>query len=132
MVIRNSNINNRTILALNHLIEMELPAREAFKLMLISNEISTLVKIKMKAEKKIFEKYSIKDEYGNYMSAKDDQGNIIENSTKVNDIDGFNKEMEDLNSIENENSLSLIKFDDLKLDKIRPIDLMPLEFIFEL
>jgi len=132
MVIRNSNINNRTILALNHLIEMELPAREAFKLMLISNEISTLVEIKMKAEKKIFEKYSIKDEYGNYMSAKDDQGNIIENSTKVNDIDGFNKEMEDLNSIENENSLSLIKFDDLKLDKIRPIDLMSLEFIFEL
>ena len=61
IIIKNSQLNAETIEALNQLIEMDINASSAFKLTRILKEISSIVEDKLKAEKRILEKYTEKD-----------------------------------------------------------------------
>ena len=54
IVIKNSQLNNDTIVSLNNLIDMDINAKLAFRLMRIIKEVSSLVEDKVKLEKKIF------------------------------------------------------------------------------
>jgi len=56
MEVKNSQLNNDTIQALNTLIELDINAVSAFKLTRIIKDISEIVELKLKMEKKILEK----------------------------------------------------------------------------
>ena len=131
MVIKNSQLDRTTIEALNILVDLDVPSRIAFQLMRIIKEISSLVEDKLKLEKKILDKYISKDENGNPLPAIDDNGNIIPNAAKINDLSKFNSEMEELNSIETELPFNKINFDDLGLTTIKVRDLIRIEFLFD-
>ena len=131
MVIKNSQLDRTTIEALNILVDLDVPSRIAFQMMRIIKEISSLVEDKLKLEKKILDKYISKDENGNPLPAVDDNGNIIPNAAKINDLSKFNSEMEELNSIETELPFNKINFDDLGLSTIKVRDLIRIEFLFD-
>jgi hypothetical protein len=131
MIIKNSQLDKSTIESLNILVELNVPLKIAFQLVRIIKEISSLVEDKLKIEKKILDKYIEKDTSGNPLPALDDNGNVIPNAAKVKDIDNFNLEMEELNSIKTELPFDKIKIEDLNLDTIRVRDLIRIEFLFE-
>ena len=131
IIIKNSQLDRTTIEALNILVDLNVPAKIAFQLMRIIKEISSLVEDKLKIEKKILDKYISKDENGNPLPAIDEGGNIIPNAAKINNLDKFNEEMEDLNSVETELPFNKINFEYLGLDTIKVRDLIRIEFLFD-
>lgn len=131
ILVKNSQLDTKTIEALNVLLELNVPAKIAFQLMRIVKELSSLVDDKLKLEKKILDKFMEKDEMGNPIPAIDENGNIIPNAAKISNVEKFNQELEELNSIENEISYNKINFDDLNLDTVRVKDLIRLEFLFD-
>jgi hypothetical protein len=128
IIIRNSQLNDETISALNKLVDVDINASVAFKLMRIIKEISSIVDDKTKMEQMIINKHSEKDEDGKVVQAKDDQGNPI--GINIKNIESFSNEMEDFMSIENEIGYDRINFEDLNLQTARVKDLMKLEFLF--
>lgn len=130
ILVKNSELNKSTVDSLNILLELNLPAKSAFKLMRIVKEISSLVDDKMKLEGKLLDRHMERDEAGNPILAIDENGNTIPNAAKVRDIEKFNQEIEELNSIENEIPYDKIDFEELNLETIRVKDLIKLEFLF--
>jgi len=128
IIIRNSQLNDETIAALNKLVDVDINASVAFKLMRIIKEISSIVEDKNKMEQMIINKHSEKDEDGKVVQAKDDQGNPI--GINIENIELFSADMEDFMSIENEIGYDKINFEDLNLQTARVKDLMKLEFLF--
>jgi hypothetical protein len=64
MIIKNSDLSNESIAALNVLIEQDINASSAFRLMRVIKELSSIVDDKLKMEKKIYDKWVEKDENG--------------------------------------------------------------------
>ena len=131
LVIRNSQLTNETVAALNNLIDMDINAKLAFRLMRIIKEVSSLVEDKVKLEKKIFDKYLEKDANGNPVPAIDENGNEIPGAVKITSVEDFNKEMFDLMSIENTIPYEKVNFDDLKLETVKVKDLIKIDFLFD-
>jgi hypothetical protein len=131
IVIRNSQLTNETVAGLNNLIDMDINAKLAFRLMRIIKEVSSLVEDKVKLEKKIFDKYLEKDENGNPVPAIDENGNEIPGAVKITSVEDFNKEMFDLMSIENTIPYEKVNFDDLKLETVKVKDLIKIDFLFD-
>ena len=75
IVIRNAQLNDETITSLNKLVDVDINANVAFKLMRIIKEISSIVEDKKKMEQMIINKYAEKDENGQVIQAKDESGN---------------------------------------------------------
>jgi hypothetical protein len=130
IIVKNSQLNNETVAALNKLIEMDINAKVAFKLMRIIKEVSSLVEDKVKLEKKIFDKWVEKDPNGNPIPATDESGNLIPGAVKISNGDAFNQEMMELMTIENEIAYDGINFEDLNLETAKIGDLMKIEFLF--
>jgi hypothetical protein len=128
--VKNYQLNTETITAINAFIELDLPANIAFKLMRIVKELSSLVDDKLKLEKKIFDKYVVKDEMGNPLPAVDEKGTIIPNAAKISDVEAFNREMQDLNEASTDIEFEKLNFEDLKLETAKARDLIVLEFLF--
>jgi hypothetical protein len=131
IIVKNSQLNNETVSSLNKLVEMDINAKLAFRLMRIIKEISSLVEDKLKLEKKIFERWVEKDADGNPVQATDESGNVIPGAVKIRDMEGFNQEMYDLMTIENEVGYEQVDFDDLNLETAKIKDLMKIEFLFK-
>ncbi len=131
IVIRNSQLTNETVSALNHLIDMDINAKLAFRLMRIIKEVSSLVEDKVKLEKKIFDKYLEKDQNGNPIPALDENGNEIPGAVKITSVEEFNKEMYDLMTIENTIPYERVNFDDLNLETAKVKDLIKIDFLFD-
>jgi hypothetical protein len=129
--VKNSQLNNDTIQALNTLIELDINATAAFRLTRIIKEISSIVDDKLKMEKRILDKWVEKDEQGNIIRPKDDQGNSIEGAVNLTNPESFNSEMNNLMEIENEISYDKIKFEELNLLTAKVKDLIKLEFLFD-
>lgn len=130
IVIKNSQINNETIQALNLLIELDINASVAFRLMRIIKEISSIVDDKLKMENRILEKWVERDEQGNAIAAKDEFGNPIDGAVSILDMDEFTREMSQLMEVENEIPYDRIQFEDLNLTTVKIKDLIKLEFLF--
>lgn len=130
IIIRNSQLNDETITSLNKLVDVDINASVAFKLMKIIKEISSIIEDKNKMEQMIIGKYSEKDEDGNLVQPKDDKGNVIPGGVSIKNMEEFSSEMEDFMSIENEIRYDRIDFEDLNLKTSRVKDLMKLEFLF--
>jgi len=128
IIVRNSQLNDETLASLNKLVDVDINASVAFKLMRIIKEISSIVEDKNKMEQMIINKHSEKDENGNVIQTKDENGNPV--GVSIKNIDVFSDEMEDLMSIENEIGYDRINFEDLNLQTARVKDLIKLEFLF--
>ena len=86
ITILNSQLTNDAISALNNLIEMNIKAGVAFKLMRIIKEISSLVEDKLAMEKKILEKWIEKDVDGKAVPVYDN-GLIVEGAVRISNMD---------------------------------------------
>jgi len=128
--VKNSQLNNETIQAINNLIELDINASVAFRLTRVIKELSSIVDDKVKMEQKILDKWVEKDEAGNVVQAKDKDGNILPDSVNLKDPQSFTNEMNALMETENEIPFERINFDDLNLKTAKVKDLMKLEFLF--
>ena len=131
IVVKNSQLNDETITALNTLIEMDINASTAFRLTRIIKEISSIVEDKVKMEKKILDKWTMKDDAGEVIPAKDEQGNVIPGAVNIMDPDAFTREMSGLMDLENEIGFEKISFDNLELKTAKVKDLIKIEFLFD-
>lgn len=131
IIVKNSQLNNEAVSALNMLIELDINASIAFKLSRIIKEISSIVDDKVKMEKRIFDKWVEKDENGDPKPALDGEGRVIEGAVNISNVDEFTKEMSQLMDIVNELPFDKIKFEDLNLQTAKVKDLIKLEFLFD-
>lgn len=131
IIVKNSQLSNETIQALNLLIELDIKASAAFRLTRIIKEVSSIVDDKLKMEKRILEKWMEKDENGNPIPPKDADGNPVEGAVNITNVEAFSSEMQSLMDIENEISYEKINFDELNLQTAKVKDLMTLEFLFD-
>jgi len=131
IIVKNSQLSNETVSALNTLVEMEINAAVAFRLMRIIKELTSIIDDKLKMERRILDKYTEKDESGNPIGAKDDGGNPIDGAVNITNVDLFTSEMQSLMDIENEIPYEKIDFEDLNLKTARVKDLIKLEFLFK-
>lgn len=130
-IVKNSQLTDDTISALNTLIDLDIDAKSAFRLTRIIKEISSILEDKLKMEKRILEKWVQKDEQGNVLPVKDEQGNVVSGAVNITDPDSFSQEMSNLMDVENEIPFEKIKFDDLNLQTAKVKDLIKLEFLFD-
>lgn len=131
IVIRNSQLNNETIEALNNLIELDINASAAFRLTRIIKDLSSIVEDKLSMEKRILEKWVEKDENGEIVRPKDQAGNVVEDAVNIINVDEFTKEMNELMAVENTLDFEKLNFDDLRLETAKVKDLIKLEFLFD-
>ena len=131
IILKNSQLNDDTINALNTLIDLDINATAAFRLTRIIKELSSILEDKMKMEKRVLDKWTTKDELGNPTPAKGEDGNIIEGAVNISDSSAFSKEMEALLEIDNEIPYDKIKFEELNLQTAKVKDLIKLDFLFE-
>jgi hypothetical protein len=131
IIVKNKELNAETIEALNTLIEEDINASTAFKLMRIVKDLSSIVDDKTKLEKKILEKWVNRDKDGEPISGKNEKGEVIEGSVELKDPKEFTKEMKELSELENKLEFDKLKFDDLGLKTAKVKNLMKLEFLFE-
>jgi hypothetical protein len=131
ITIKNSQLSQDTVTALNAIIDLDIKAGEAFKLMRMLKDLSSIIEDKTKLEKRIFEKYVERDSTGNPVEAVDNEGKVIPNAVKITDTFSFNKEMEELMSVENTLSHDKLNFDDLNLNSnVKVKDLLKIDFLF--
>ncbi len=130
IIIKNSQLNDETIEALNKFIDVDINATVAFKLMKIIKEITSLIADRKKMEQLIINKYAEKDESGNIVQVKDDKGVVVEGGVKITDMTAFSNEMSSLMEMEIEIGYDCINFEDLNLKIAKVKDLMKLEFLF--
>ena len=64
MIIKNSQLDQSAIEAINEMIELEISALSAFKLVKLVKELDEIVKAKTKGEVAVVQKYAKKDEEG--------------------------------------------------------------------
>ena len=129
--IKNSQLSNESLEAINNLLDQDIDASAAFKLTRIIKFISPIVEDKLSLEKKIYNKWIQIDENGNPISAKDENGDEIPDTVLLKDVDKFSKEMSDLYEIENEIPFDRISFDNLGLKTAKIKDLIKIDYLFE-
>lgn len=131
IIVKNSQLSNETIAALNTLIELDINATVAFRLTRIIKELSSIVDDKLKMEKRILEKFVEKDEDGNPVVVRDDKGDVVDGAVNITNVEAFTIEMQGLMDLENEIPYDKVKFEDLNLQTAKVKDLMKLEFLFD-
>jgi hypothetical protein len=128
--VKNSQLTTDAIQSINNLLDLNINATAAFRLTRIIKELSSIVEDKVKMERRILDKYVEKDESGNPVKPKDENGNEISDSVNILNMDEFTKEMSQLMELENEIGYDPIKFEDLQLETAKVKDLMKIEFLF--
>lgn len=130
IIVRNSQLNDETVTSLNKLVDVDINANVAFKLMRIIKEISSIIEDKTKMEQMIINKHAEKDENGKVIQAMDNNGNPIPGGINIKDMDVFSAEIANLMELENEIGYDKIKFEDLNLSTAKVKDLLKLDFLF--
>lgn len=130
--VKNSDLNKDSIESINNLIDMDINVSSAFWLMKVVKEISPLIETKNELEKKITDKYAEKNESGEYVIPFDNNGDPIEGTIKIRDLEGYTKEISDLMNIENELSYDKMDINELGLKTIKTKSLFNLEFLFDM
>jgi len=130
ILVKNSQLTNETIEALNSLIDQNINASTAFKLTRIIKELSSIVDDKLKMEKKIYSKWVEKDENGDVVVPKNEAGEEITGSVNITNVEEFTKEMSELMEVVNEVPYDTISFDDLGLTTAKIKDLLKVDFLF--
>lgn len=128
--VKNSQLSTEAINSLNTIMDKDINASAAFKLLRITKFISSIVESKIKAEQIIFEKWSKKDENGKVICGQDENGLDIPDTIILSDLDAFSKEMSDLLNIENEIPYEKINFEELEIKSLKVKDLAKIQFLF--
>jgi hypothetical protein len=131
IVIKNSLLNEEAINTINSLIDMDINASTAFKLTRIIKELSSIVEDKIKMEKKILDKWTLRDDDGNVVPVKDENGTVVPGAVNIKDPESYTQEMSILMDTENEIPYDKIKFEDLQLKTAKVKDLIQIDFLFE-
>jgi hypothetical protein len=126
----NSQLSNDAVASLNALIEMDIKAGAAFKLMRIIKEISSLVEDKLSLEKKILEKWVERDLSGNPVLVYDEKNQVVDGAVKIKDMKAFGEEMDNLLTSESIINLEPVNFEDIGLETVKIKDLLKIDFIF--
>jgi len=129
--IKNSQLSNDALSAINNLLDADIDAVAAFKLTRIIKFISPIVEDKLKTEKKIYDKWAEKNENSEFILAKDESGQDIPDTVVLKNVDAFTKEMSDLYQVENDIPYEKLKFEDLKLQTAKVKELIKIDFLFE-
>lgn len=130
IIVKNSQLSNETVSALNILIDLDISAASAFRLSRIIKEVNSIVDDKVKMEKKILDKWIERDLDGNPTKVVDENGRVVEGAVNISNMDAFSQEMQGLLDIENEIPYPKINFDDLNLVTAKVKDLIKLDFLF--
>ncbi len=130
-LIKNSQLNDETISALNTLIDLDINAKCAFRLTRIIKEISSILEDKIKMERRILDKWTQKDESGNVVPVLDDKGEVVEGAVNITNPTAFSDEMSILMDAESEIQYDKVKFEELNLQTARVKDLIKIEFLFD-
>jgi hypothetical protein len=122
MIISNKDLNDNTIKSLTELLDKDISPKSAFDLLKISSVLEELVSNKNTVQNKILQKY-----------ARRSQDNPEQLIVDKENIDNFQKEMEELMNIEHEINMDKIKVEDLQLSSnIKTKTLGSLSFLFDI
>lgn len=129
MKIKNRLINVETIAALKRLMEKEIKGAAAFKLLRLVKELDDIIESKKLSEEAIIKKYAAKDDNGNVLLVGDNKDMI---KVEDEDLENFNNEMSDLQSLEVDVKYEPITLDELGIEQITISlnDLVKLDFLF--
>lgn len=130
MIIKNSQLNNESLEIINNLIDLDINASTAFKLMRIIKSMTSIIEDKMAMEKKIVDRWVEKDENGEIVIPKNEDGSPIDGSVNITNVEEFSKEMKDLMDFENDLPFDKINFEDLSLETAKIKDLIKIDFLF--
>ena len=128
--VKNSQLNNETLGVLNQLIELDINASAAFRLTRIIKHLSSIVEDKLKSEKRIYDKWIQRDENGNPIVPKDEQGSPIQGSVSISHMNALTKVMTEFLEIESDIPFEKMNFEDLNLQTAKIKDLIKVEFLF--
>jgi hypothetical protein len=132
ITVKNLQLNNEVVTILTNLMNYDIKASSAFKLMRIIKELSAIIDDKLKTEKIILNKWALKDDNGEFVPVRGDDGGIIPGTITITNFSKFEEEMSDLLSVENTIPYDKINFEVLGLeDNLKIKDLLKIEFIFE-
>ena len=131
ITVKNRQLDTETISILNEIVDMDIKALAAFKLMKIIKEIDEIVKNRQESELNLVKRYAEKDEDGSIKTPLDENGNPVNGSFEVSDEnkDEFNTQINELLDYENSLDFDQLKFEDLGLEKISVKKLIKLDFL---
>ena len=128
--VKNGNLALTSKESLDAIMELKMPAKVSFSLARISSKITTLLEDIDKVRNKIVTDFSEKDEKGEVVFKKDEDGNDT-TSVTVTDIEGYNKSINELMEIEVEIDEDKINEKDIENEKIESKHLMQLLWMFD-
>lgn len=131
ITVKNRQLDTETISILNEIVDMDIKALSAFKLMKIIKEIDEIVKNRQESELNLVKRYAEKDEDGSIKTPLDENGNPVNGSFEVSDEnkDEFNTQINELLDYENSLDFDQLKFEDVGLEKISVKKLIKLDFL---
>lgn len=125
MKLKNKQLNKETIAFINTLLDKEINAVSAFKMMRLVKTLDEIVKTKQESEVNLIKKYAEKDEDGNIKRSEKNPESI---DISDENVESFNKELAELNDYENEIEFEPFTIEELGLEKCSVNDLMKIEF----
>lgn len=129
--VKNMQLSNDAVSVLNELMNLDIKAGSAFKLMRIVKDLSEIIEYKLKAEKMIIDKWAEKDNNGDYLPIIGNDGAIVPGTIRITDMVKFEQEMSELLDIENTLHYDKLNFEELGAEfVIKPKDLLKVDFIF--
>jgi len=132
MIIKNKQLDAEAITALNEIIEMEISAVTAFKLMKIVKELDEIVKNRQQSELNLVKRYAVTNEDGTIKVPNGEDGEPVQGTFEISDenTEEFNKQINDLLEYENNLDFDPISIKDMGISKISVMKLMKLDFLF--
>lgn len=132
IIVKNRQLDSEAIKILNEIVEMDISAVSAFRLMKIIKELDEIVKNRQQSELNLVKRFAETNEDGSIKIPKDENGNEIQGTFEIKDgsTDEFNRQINDLLEFDNELNFDKIKFEDLGMEKISIKKLMKLDFLF--
>ena len=130
--VKNSELNETATQSFNELLDMNLPVSTSWQIAKLAKEVDSLIVLRKEAINKMVEKFAVKDKDGKMVEAKDEKGNAVPNSTKIEDPEAYKKAMDKFEALENELNFEPISIKDLekKNDEIKPLIFFNLSFLF--
>lgn len=131
ITVKNRQLDQETISILNEIVEMDVKALAAFRLMKIIKEVDEIVKNRQESELNLVKRYAEKEEDGSIKTPLDENGKPVNGSFEISDEnkEEFNKQINELLEYENTLDFDPIKINDLGLEKISVKKLIKLDFL---
>lgn len=132
IIIKNKQLDSEAIQILNEIVDMDISAVSAFRLMKIVKELDEIVKNRQQSEINLVKRFAVMNEDGSIKIPKDENGDDIQGQFEITEgnTEEFNKQIKELLEFENKLDFDPIKFEELGMEKISIKKLMKLDFLF--